>query len=375
MASVLIFANDFTTIYNFRRELLRRLVNEGFEVTVALPAHERNEAFRDLGCALVETPLSRFGTNPLRELLSVVNFIRIIRRFAPDVVITYTAKPNTYGGLAAQVCRVPYITTVTGLGATFQSDSVVRRITTLLQKAAYRGSSRVFFQNATNLADFERLGIVTRNTAVLPGSGVNLDLHALEPYQPDEGRTRFITVSRIRRDKGFDELFAAIRQVCGKRDDVEFHIVGWYEDEEYRETVADMRGRYPVVVHGSVPQERVHELIAQSHCLIHPSHHEGMANVVLESSASGVPCLASDIAGCREAIDDGVTGLLFAVKDTDSLVVAMERFLSLSWEDRRAVGLAARGKMEEGFDRERVVDRYLDEIRRICAIPAPKASV
>lgn len=375
MPRVLIFANDFTTIYNFRRELLRRLVDEDFDVTVALPADERNDAFRDLGCAVMETPLSRFGTNPLRELLAVVHFIRIIRRVAPDVVLTYTAKPNIYGGLAAQVCRVPYIATVTGLGVAFQSDSFVRRATALLQEVAYRRSSRVFFQNAANLADFERLGIVKRNTAILPGSGVNLDLHALEPYQPDEERRRFITVSRIRKDKGFNELFAAIRRLCAKRDDVEFHIVGWYEDEEYREVVADMQRRYPVVVHGSVPQERVHELIADSHCLIHPSHHEGMANVLLEASATGVPCLASDIPGCREAIDDGVTGLLFRVKDARALVTAMERFLSLPWEGRRAMGLAARTRMETEFDRERVVDRYVDEVRRVSASPEVKASV
>lgn len=374
MPRVLILANDNSTIYNFRRELLSRLVDDGFDVTVALPSHERNDVFRQMGCAVVETRLSRFGTNPVTELFSVLSFIRIVRNETPDVVLTYTAKPNIYGGFAAQVCRVPYLTTVTGLGAAFQSDSVVRRITTLLQRLAYRRSNRVFFQNAANRAEFERLGVVRRNTEVLPGSGVNLDLHALEPYAGDEGRARLITVSRIRRDKGFDELFAAIGQVCAARD-VEFHIVGWYEDSRYRETVTDMQSHYPVVVHGSVPQERVHDLIAQAHGLIHPSHHEGMANVILEASAAGVPCVASDIPGCREAIDDGATGLLVAVRDTGALVAAIERFLSIPWEDRRAMGLAARKKMETEFDRERVVDRYLDEIRSVCAPRAREESV
>lgn len=375
MSRVLILANDNSTIYNFRRELLRRLVDDGFDVTVALPAHERNDVFRQMGCAVVETRLSRFGTNPMTELLSVLSFIRIVRNESPDVVLTYTAKPNIYGGFAAQVCRVPYFTTVTGLGAAFQSETVLRRITTLLQRLAFRRSNRVFFQNAANRAEFEQLGVVRRNTEVLPGSGVNLDLHALEPYAADEGRARFVTVSRIRRDKGFDELFAAIGQICAVRDDVEFHIVGWYEEDSYRETVADMQSRYPVVVHGSLPQERVHDLIAQAHGLIHPSHHEGMANVVLEASAAGVPCVASDIPGCREAIDDGATGLLVAVRDTGALVAAIERFLSIPWEDRRVMGLAARRKMEAEFDRERVVDRYVDEVSSVCAPRAREVSV
>lgn len=375
MPRVLIFANDNSTIYNFRRELLRRLIEEGYRVTVALPLHDRNEAFREMGCEVVETPLSRFGTNPLQEFASLVRFVQIIRRLAPDVVLTYTAKPNIYGGLAAQFCGVPYLSTVTGLGAAFQSESLVRRISTLMQRLAYRKSSRIFFQNDANRAEFERLGIVGRNTAVLPGSGVNLDLHALEPYTEDSGRTSFITVSRIRQDKGFNELFSAIRRTCTTRDDVEFHVVGWYEDETYRETINEMQSRYPVAIHGSVPQEQVHALIAQSHCLVHPSHHEGMANVVLESSAAGVPCIASDIPGCREAIDDGVTGLLFQAKDADALTAAIARFMSTGWQDRRAMGLAARHKMTTQFDREKVVDRYLEEIRRICANDARKASV
>lgn len=370
MSRVLIFANDNSTIYNFRRELLRRLVGEGYQVAIALPAHERNQAFRELGCEVVETPLSRFGTNPLQELASLVRFIQIIRRTAPDVVLTYTAKPNIYGGLAAQFCGVPYLSTVTGLGAAFQSESVVRRISTFMQRLAYRTSSRVFFQNNANRAEFERLGIVGHDTAVLPGSGVNLELHAMEPYAAEDGKTRFITVSRIRHDKGFDELFAAIRQVSAVCDDVEFHVVGWYEDEAYRELVVEMQANFPVVVHGSVSQERVHELIAQSHCLVHPSHHEGMANVVLEASATGVPSIASDIPGCREAIDNGVTGLLFPVKDVAAMVDAIAQFLSINWQDRRAMGLAARQRMATQFDREKVVDRYLEEIRNVCATTA-----
>lgn len=375
MSRVLIVANDNSTIYNFRRELLRRLVDDGFDVTIALPAHERNDVFRQMGCSVVETRLSRFGTNPVTELLSVLSLIRVVRNESPDVVLTYTAKPNIYGGLAAQVCGVPYMNTVTGLGAVFQSENLLRKVSTLLQKVAYRKSRRVFFQNTTNLADFKRLGIVRDNTALVPGSGVNLDLHVLEPYAGERERTRFITVSRIRRDKGFDELFAAIRQMCAARDDIEFHIVGWYEDDSYRETMAEMQSRYPVVMHGNVPQERVHDLIAQSHCLIHPSHTEGMANVILEASAAGVPCVASDIPGCREPIDDGATGLLVSVRDTHALVAAIERFLSIPWEDRRVMGLAARRKMETEFDRDLVVDRYVDEIRSVCAPRAREVGV
>lgn len=371
MPKILIFANDHTTIYNFRRELLRRLVTDGFDVTIALPEDPRNEAFEEMGCTVVKTPISRFGTNPIHEFRTLASYLQVIRSFTPDIILTYTAKPNIYGGMASQLASVPYLTTITGLGAAFQSDGLLKNLSTLLQRIALRKAQRVFFQNEANLTSFRQLGIVRDNVALLPGSGVNLDLHRLEPYAPDTTPVRFITVSRIRRDKGFDELFEAIQRICATRRDVEFHIVGGYEDATYRDQVAQIEREYPVVVHGTVPQEKVHELIARSHCLIHPSHHEGMANVLLEASATGVPSIASDIPGCREAIDNGSTGFLFAAQDTDALVAAVERFVRLSWKDRRVMGLEARSNVQAHFDRERVVDAYVDEIECTLATTAP----
>lgn len=364
MPKVLILANDITSIIHFRLELLRRLVTDGFEVTVALPTHDRSQALRDMGCRVVETPLSRFGTNPLLELISVFRLFRIARGVSPDVIVTFTAKPNIYGGFVSQVLRVPFIGAVTGLGTTFQRDGAVRNFMALLYRLAFRRASAVFFENSANRQFFIDSQVVTDiNSIVVTGAGVNLKENGLAVARGEEGVTRFVTVARVRQDKGFDELFAAIRRVCAVRDDVEFHLVGWYEDESYREVVEELERAFPIVVHGSVPQARVRELLAQSDCLIHPSHHEGMANVILEASASGVPCIVSDIPGCREAIDDGATGLLFPVRDADALVDAIDRFLSIPREVRRSMGLAARKKMEHQFDRERVVDRYMDAIR------------
>lgn len=361
---VLIFANDNSTLYNFRRELLSRLVADGFNVTVALPAHGRNQAFRDLGCTVIETPLSRFGTNPMAELATLARFGRIARRARPDVVLTFTAKPNIYGGIAAQFCRVPYIGAVTGLGAAFQSDDLLKWFSSILYRIAFRRAHAVFFENVDNMMTFRRIGIVGDQAKVVSGAGVNLVLHSSESYPEASGNTRFITVARIRRDKGYDELFEVIQRVCTERDDVEFEIVGWYEDDRYRSVVDSMQVNYPVTFHDDVPQQRVHELMTAAHCLIHPSHHEGMANVILEASATGRPCIVSDIPGCREPIEDSATGLLHAARSAVALYAAVIEFLDIAWVDQREMGLAARRKMENEFDRESVVDQYIAAIRR-----------
>ncbi|MEI2671609.1 MAG: glycosyltransferase [Marmoricola sp.] len=182
MPRALFIVNHNATIYNVRRELLQRLVGNGFEVFIAVPTHERNQAFRDLGCTVIDTPVSRFGTNPIIELATIARFVRVIRKVRPDVVLTYTVKANAYGGIAAQVCRVPYIGTVTGLGAVFQSPGLLQRISANLQRFAFRKAHKVFFQNSTNLKTFRNLSIVGEQAALVPGSGVNLKLHSLEPY-------------------------------------------------------------------------------------------------------------------------------------------------------------------------------------------------
>ena len=367
MGRVLVLANANSTLYNFRRELLARLVADGHDVTVALPRHDLNDVFVGLGCRVVETPVDRFGTNPWRELTTLIRTVTIVRRTAPDVVLTYTVKPNIYGGMAAQVCRVPYIATVTGLGAVFQRSGLLQRISALLQGLAFRKASMVFFQNVENAAEFHRRGIVRGQSSVLPGSGVNLSLHCLEPYAQGAAVTRFITVSRIRRDKGYDELFDMICDVSARRSDVEFHVVGWYEDEGYRDTITELEASQPIIFHGEVSQSQVHDLVSSCHALIHPSHHEGMANVVLEASAAGVPSIVSDIPGCREAVEDGATGILVPPRDAGELTRAVDYFMSLPWETRRLMGLGARSKVETEFDRGLVVEGYVAECERVLA--------
>lgn len=366
MPKILILVNDNSTIYNFRRELLARLVNDHYKVFISVPSHPRNNEFVKMGCEVVETGINRFGTNPIQELGVVWKYIRLIWKVKPDVVLTYTGKPNIYGSLACQVCKVPYINNVTGLGSIFQSENLIKKIMLLLQKRAYRKSACVFFQNLGNKKYFEDQKIVGTNTALLPGSGVNLDLHKLEPW-PESEIVRFIVVSRLRKDKGFDELFEAIPDVCKHYPNVEFHIAGWFEEEEYREPLEFMQKNFPVFYHGDQPQEKVHELIASCHCMIHPSWHEGMANVLLEAAATGRPCLTSNIHGCKEAIDEEITGFLFEVKNRQSLTAVMLKFLALPQEKKKEMGRAGRKKIEREFDRNFVINTYVEQIERICS--------
>lgn len=367
---ILIVANDFTTIYNFRLELVQRLLKDGYAVTLVLPSDKRNKAFEQLGCTVRTIPLSRFGTNPITDLQTLFKLIGIIRDIRPKAVLTYTAKPNIYGGLAARFTNTPVICNVTGLGSNLQHKSLVGSIMLWLQRHAYKKAKHIFFQNQSNLDFFKAHGVVNDKSpvSVLPGSGVNLEQNPFEPYPPEKNpdgskrKLKFITIARIRQDKGYDELFDAIRKLNGV---AEFHIVGWYEEEQYKPIVEEMMAKYGVKFYENMPHEKIHGLIKECDCLIHPSHHEGMSNVILEAAAAGRPCIVSDIPGCREGVDDCLSGLTFMVKNTESLYEKIIQFKEFLYQERRMMAMAARRKMEQQFDRQLVIQQYLKLLEMI----------
>ncbi len=360
MSKVLILSNDFLTIHNFRTELLKALIKNGHKVFLSLPQDERNSAFTDMGCEVIDTPISRFGKNPLEDLKTQSFYKSTIKKIKPDYVFTYTAKPNIYGAVAAKSCGVRCACNVTGLGANFQSENIVKKIMLVLQKYAYKKADVVFFQNIENLNYFKEKGVVGDNARLLPGSGVNLEQNKYEECYETDGKVKFVTVARIRRDKGYDELFEAIKKARGDGLNAEFHILGWYEDDNYKQITEQMQKDFGVIVHGAVPHEKVHDTIKEFQFLIHPSYHEGMSNVILEAAAAGIVCLASNISGCKEAIEDGKTGFLFEVKDSNSLYGAIKKAVSLSEEERKSMGIAAREKMLNEFDRNIIVNAYLN---------------
>ena len=365
---LLMIVNDETTIYNFRREILKAFHAQGYEVTLCIPVGEHTKEIEECGCTVVNINVSRHGTNPLQDLKFLFTCRRMIKRYKPDLVLTYTVKPNVYGSLACQSMNVPYINNVTGLGTILQSDSLLARLMLFLQKMGYRKSSCVFFQNEANYRALLEKGVVRKNTTVeiLPGSGVNLDLHCYEKPRADDGVVRFIIVSRIREDKGYNEFFKAARIIKKKYPKTtEFHVVGWYEEEKYKKNIDELVGKNIIIFHGMQVQEEVHKLIASSDCMVLPTYHEGMANVLLEAAATGRPVIATNIPGCQEAFEEEKTGYGCEVKSVVSLVEAMEKMIATPYAERVEMGKKGRIKMENEFDRNFVAQKYIKQIERI----------
>lgn len=366
-SKILILANTDKGIYNLRRELIEALLHR-FEVIVSVPKGNDVEKIMDFGCKWIDCPyLQRQGTNPFQDGRVTLFYYQLIKRVRPALVLLYSIKPNIYGSFACRILDLPYINNVTGLGSAVQRKNWLAGFVLYLQKEAFRKSSCVFFQNNDNMDKFRHLDIVQKNAPLrlLPGSGVNLLLHSYEPYPSNDRVIRFVTVARIQRAKGYDELFDVARRTKKKYPNTEFHIVGRFEEEDYKDEVEHLAREGIIIYHGEKAQEEVHRLIAQCHCLVHPTYHEGMSNVCLEGAATGRPIIASDIPGCRETFDEGISGYGFQAQDANALYATVERFIHTPWKQQEQMGLRGRKKMEREFDRQIVVNAYLEEIEKI----------
>ena len=353
MKKILILVNDVTTVLQFRCELVRALVAEGHEVLVSVPKSDRIPEIEDLGAKVVETEVARHGKNPLQDLKLLKNYKRLLKKLKPDIVLSFTIKPNVYGGMACGALKIPYVANVTGLGVV-GDGGIMQKLMLWLYKNGLKKAKCVFFQNQANEQFFRDKKVISGKTELLPGSGVNVERFSFVDY-PEEKTTNIVFVGRIIKDKGVFELAEAAKRLSGNGN-VKFTVVG---DVEYgaENPFVGLRNVECVGFH-----KDIRPYLRDAHAIVLPSYHEGMANVLLEAAASGRPILASNIPGCRETFDEGVTGFGFEAKDTDGVTAVIERFVALPYERKREMGTAGRKKIENEFSREIVVNKYLEQV-------------
>jgi galacturonosyltransferase len=362
MKKILILTNNSMGLYRFRKELIEALITNGNKVIVSSPVDEFTDRLISLGITYIGTKVDRRGTNPLQDYSLYRNYCTILRKIKPDIILTYTIKPNIYGNLAACRLNIPVISTVTGLGDSFLFGGVVSRLTDILYRWAFRKTFCVLFENGEDVEILRRKGIIKNQKAVcVPGAGVNLKEYDVLDYLEDL-TVSFLYIGRVMRSKGVIELIAAARKLKSEPLDFTLMIIGFSEgDIEQELGQAEQEGI--ITIAGF--QENVVPFIKDAHCIVLPSYKEGMSNVLLEAAACGRPLITTDVSGCREAVDDGVNGFICKPKSADSLYNCMKRFLGLSQEQRIEMGLASRKKVKKEFNRDIVVNLMITEIERL----------
>lgn len=357
---ILILANHDDGLYLFRRDLIQELIKRDSEVFISVPGGNRIPFFKQIGCTFIDTPVDRRGINPKTDFSLFLNYRKMMKEVNPDLVITYTIKPNIYGGIASRLAKKQYAVNITGLGTAFEKAGLIRAVVVNLYKYALKKAKVVFFENSGDRDELLSFGCCNKEkTVVLNGAGVNTETYAYQPY-PHNDIVKFLFVGRVMKEKGIDELFEAMKRLVSEGEKCFLDVVGPFE-EDYKDKLEQYEKAGWLKYHGY--QENVIPFIAACDCFVLPSYHEGMANTNLECASSGRPIITSNIPGCKEAVVEG-SGFLCEPKNADSLYNVMKKMIEMSKDERENMGQGGRKHMEDVFEKKKVVDRTMQALMK-----------
>jgi len=365
-------------LYLFRRQIMLALVEKGWRVTAVTPEGSYSHLFAADGIEHVPYVIDRGSMNPLRELKVIVSLRKILKKLSPDVVHSYTMKPNIYGTFAARLAGVPAVlNSVTGLGSFFidgASTTPIQKMLLGLYWLACQLNSRTTFENRDDLQFFLEHKLVTKEKTILfNGTGVDLT-HFDSKRFDDERRLQLRSalgiapdaivvtcISRLLRDKGVGEFCEAARSLHQAwQGRAVFLEVGDYYDgnpsslpKEYVEEL----GRAGIVKFAGWRTD-IPEILHASDIVTLPSYREGLPVSLQEALAMGKPIVSTDVPGCRETVDDGINGLLVPARNADRLAQALETLLQDS-DLRQRMGEASLAKARAEFDVRKIVEQHL----------------
>lgn len=365
--TIVFAANSAWNILNFRMNLVRTLVDEGWKPVALVPPGDGGAELTQAGVPLHPIPISADDASPVSGLMLVVRYIRALREIRPAAFLGFTPKPNIFGSMAASALRIPVINNVTGLGTAFIHGGLLGAVVPNLYRVALRRSRRVFFHNDEDQALFTARGLVTpRQAKVIPGSGVDLQHFTATPLPGVGDRLTFLFIGRLLWEKGIGEFVEAARMVRAQVPTVRFQILG-PTDETKRGVPADEIGRWKTsgVVEYLGTSPDVRPLVEVADCVVLPSYREGMPRVLLEAAAMGRPLIGADAPGCRQIVREGETGLLAEVRSGSSLASKMMELIRLAPEARARMGGRARQVVEAEYSDELVNRAYLEALESI----------
>jgi glycosyltransferase involved in cell wall biosynthesis len=354
------------------------LVEAGAEVHLAARCGRRGPAaeaaVRNAGIQVHPLiRLDRTGLNPLADLRAIAELTVLCRALSPDLVQCVALKPVLYGTLAAERAGVPVrMAWLPGLGHVFTGTSMKARllrpgVSLLLRRVLGSANVTLMVLNADDRAAVARLsGRSVESVAVMPGTGV--DLERFVPTPEPDGSPVAAFVGRMLEEKGLSDLLAAARLLRDQGSHVRVRLVG-APDPESPTTIPETRLR-AWAAEGAIdwtgPTDDVAAVWRQAHIAILPSYREGLGMSILEAAACGRPAVATDVPGCCEAVDPGVTGLLVPPHDPPALADAIAT-LGRDAERRRTMGAAARVRVEQRFGLEAVRGELIELYQRRLA--------
>lgn len=368
---IAVVENSLFSTYTMREALMTALQNAGYSVTVFTHGNRYISEVEKTGIRVAD--IGSGSVNPLKMGRYVMRLFRRLKAFQPHIILTFSIRPAIFGNLIARVLKVPVITNITGTGPLFSSNNPAYSLARLVYKRALQKTVEVYFQNEDDLHEFVSRGFIEKGrTKKLPGSGVDHQkFHPGHAKHHHQETFVFLFAGRLIKDKGIFEYLEAATHFKNKNAAVTCRILGPFWSQNLRTNTVRPGDLEKYVERGIVEylgeKQDIRQEIALANCIVLPSYREGISNVLLEASAMEKPVITCDTTGCREIVEEGVTGLLCRPKDATDLIRAMEKMLSITSEQRDQMGKNGRKKVIREFDKQIVINTYLQAIERIAA--------
>lgn len=364
--SIAILENNIISTLTVRSKLTRVLMEKGFHVTVLTTGTaEQLEVARSKGFNVIDVKSST--QNPLDILLYMFSIKKAIQYVKADVCLTFTIRPAIWGNIVTRLIGVPTITNITGVGPLFASKSLAYRFARALYRSSLKKTAKIFFQNTDDRDLFISNGFVNNQLSeLIPGSGVDYEFFSPIQQQKQEGKFIYLYIGRLLKDKGIVEFVEAARMIKQQHPNVEFRVIGplWLQNLKDNTITAEQLDGWVkegiINYIGEVLDVRNH--IASADTIVLPSYREGTSNVLLEASSMEKPCITCDTTGCREIVENEVTGYLCKVADSKDLADKMQRILQIDAAARIEMGKKARQKIIREYDKQIVLNAYFRAI-------------
>ncbi|PMG66497.1 glycosyl transferase family 1 [Vibrio splendidus] len=367
METIVITSNTSWYLYNFRKNTILALIDEGYRVVAIAPKDDYSKKLQELGAQYHQIEIDQGGTNPVKDIGTFFSFTKLYQKIRPAAVLNFTPKNNIYSTLAATLVGAKSINNIAGLGMVFINENLTAKLARFLYKVSQPKAHTIFFQNEDDRALFAKHKLAPLEiTDRVPGSGADLSRFAVSPSK-DDGTVRFLLIARMLYDKGIGHYVEAARELRSKYGDaVEFRLLGFLDvNNPSAVSKQDMQSWVDEgIVNYLGTSDCVEDEIAKVDCMVLPSfYREGVPKSLLEACAMGKPIVTTDNVGCRETVDGGINGYLCEPRSTASLVEKLELMSTHSHDQRLQMGLQSRTKVENEFDEAIVINKYLEAVK------------
>lgn len=364
----IVFSSNISwSIYNFRLGLLRSLLEDGHEIFTIASHDKYSNKLEKEGFSYYKININNNSKNPLEDLKTIYKYYMLYKKIKPHVICHNAIKPNIYGTIAAKLLGIPVINNISGLGTLFIRKSISTSIAKLLYRHSQGYANIVFFQNSHDSSLFVNENLVNiKKVRLIPGSGVDTSL-----FQPKTKTKKnifsFIFVGRFLKDKGMLELYDAVIGLSKIRNDFKVILLGsrYVSNETSISEVQLNLFKTNNFFHVFGHTDNVQNELGKADCLILPSYREGLSKVLIEAGSSGIPCITTNVPGCKDVITDNYNGLIIEPKSSESLLVAMEKMLKFEYSTLSKLGKNARRNIIENFSMQKINTIYKNEINKV----------